>query len=93
MLVLAGKVRLVPEEGQSTLLKRGDWLGDRLELPGIWKARAADKDVVVAVWSSDLWKALSSNDLDQFWALQRGGACPKRRTPANLPLDFPSSLG
>lgn len=36
LLVVTGKVRLVPEEGQSTLLKKGDWLGDRLDLPGFW---------------------------------------------------------
>jgi len=89
MLVLAGKVRLVPEEGQSTLLKRGDWLGDRLELPGIWKARAADKDVVVAVWPSDLWKALSLNDLDQFWAVQRGRCLPQTANTRQPASGFP----
>ncbi len=49
-VVMAGKVRLVPEEGQSVILKPGDWLGDLLHLPGFWKARAADKNVVVVVW-------------------------------------------
>ncbi len=77
MFVLAGKVRLVPEEGQSILLKQGDWLGDRLELPGVWKARAADKDVVIARWRTDLWVTVSSSNMDQFWAVQRGRYQPQ----------------
>jgi ATP-binding cassette subfamily B protein len=77
MLVLAGKVRLVPEEGKSVLLKQGDWLGDLLELPGFWKARAADKDVVVAKWEPALWSSVSSADLSRFWAVQRDRYLPQ----------------
>lgn len=77
ILVMSGKVRLVPEEGQSMLLKPGDWLGDLLELPGFWKARAADKDVTVIVWQTQLWSTLTSPELDRFWATQRGRYQPQ----------------
>jgi ATP-binding cassette subfamily B protein len=89
VLVLAGKVRLVPEEGQSIILKQGDWLGDRLDLPGFWKARTADKDVVVAVWKSDLWQAISSSDLEQFWAQQRGRYLPQTSNTRQVVSGFP----
>ncbi|MGA7935468.1 MAG: peptidase domain-containing ABC transporter [Kovacikia sp.] len=88
-LILAGKVRLVPEEGQSTILKQGDWLGDRLELPGEWKARASDKDVVVAMWKSDLWQSISSSDLEQFWAQQRGRYLPQTANTRQPTSGFP----
>ncbi|MBW4692811.1 MAG: type I secretion system permease/ATPase [Lyngbya sp. HA4199-MV5] len=71
LLVVSGKVRLVPEEGASIMLKAGDWLGDRLDLPGFWKARAADKDVVIAQWNVTLWDQVFSAELERFWALQR----------------------
>jgi ATP-binding cassette, subfamily B, bacterial len=71
LLVISGKVRLVPEEGASIMLKPGDWLGDLLDLPGFWKARAADRDVLVAIWTPDLWNTINSSDLERFWSLQR----------------------
>ncbi|MBD2019647.1 peptidase domain-containing ABC transporter [Leptolyngbya sp. FACHB-36] len=71
ILVISGKVRLVPEEGPSIVLKQGDWLGNVLELPGYWKARTADKDVVVAIWKSSVWSTIASPDLERFWAVQR----------------------
>jgi len=66
-LVISGKVRLVPEQGESVILQKGDWLGDLLELPGAWKARASSKDVVVLRWDAELWTTVSSPDIQQFW--------------------------
>ncbi|WP_421657254.1 peptidase domain-containing ABC transporter [Leptothermofonsia sp. ETS-13] len=93
MLVLAGKVRLIPEEGQSIILKQGDWLGDALELPGFWRARAADKDVVVALWKADLWSKISSSDLQQYWALQRLRYQPQTEITPQPVSDFPFVSG
>jgi ATP-binding cassette subfamily B protein len=70
-LVIAGSVRLVPEEGESVILKKGDWLGDLLELSGAWKARASSKDVVVLHWNVKQWKKVASPDIKQFWATLR----------------------
>jgi ATP-binding cassette subfamily B protein len=75
--VVKGKVRLVPEDEQSILLKPGDWLGDMLELPGAWKARAAEKDVVLVTWRSDLWQAIATPALESYWASQRVRLQPK----------------
>lgn len=93
MVVLSGKVRLIPEEGQSVILKQGDWLGDCLELPGFWKARAADKDVVVALWKTALWDGISSPDLEQYWALQRGRYQPDKVVARQPTTDFPFVAG
>lgn len=65
-LVISGKVRLVPEQGESIILQKGDWLGDLLELSGEWKARASSKDVVILQWDSQLWNT-ASPDIQQFW--------------------------
>lgn len=89
MLVLAGKVRLIPEEGASIILKQGDWLGDCLELPGLWKARSADKDVLVVVWRSDSWSEIASSDLSQYWATQRGRYQPQTEMTRQPITDFP----
>lgn len=71
ILVLAGKVRLVPEDGQSLLLKAGDWVGDLLTLSGSWKARVADKEAIVAVWNAKLWQDSNAAALEQYWIAQR----------------------
>jgi ATP-binding cassette subfamily B protein len=71
MYVLAGRVRLVPEDGKPILLKAGDWIGDLLELPGVWKARAADKEVSVVAWPSHLWVTAQSSDTTLFWVRER----------------------
>ncbi|MGC8714774.1 MAG: cysteine peptidase family C39 domain-containing protein, partial [Leptodesmis sp.] len=92
-MVMAGKVRLVPEEGQSVILKSGDWLGDLLHLPGFWKARAADKDVVVVVWRSHLWTAISSTELERFWAAQRFRCLPKTADTPQPVTGFPFVAG
>jgi ATP-binding cassette subfamily B protein len=81
MLVIAGKVRLVPEEGKSTILKQGDWLGDLLDLPGFWKARASDRDVVVAKWKRELWESVETPDLERFWLVQRDRYLPDEIKP------------
>lgn len=89
LLVLAGKVRLVPEEGQSIILKPGDWLGDLLELPGFWKARAADKEVVVVQCRAELWRAARSAELERFWSMQRSRVQPPT-ADSRKPIDgFP----
>jgi HlyB family type I secretion system ABC transporter len=87
--VVAGKVRLVPEEGQSILLKPGDWLGDLLALPGVWKARAADKDVVLAVWNATQWGAIASPEVERFWVSQRIRVQPKTDTSPKPISGFP----
>jgi ATP-binding cassette subfamily B protein len=92
-MVMAGKVRLVPEEGQSVILKSGDWLGDLLHLPGFWKARAADKDVVVVVWRSHLWTAISSTELERFWTAQRFRCLPKTADTPQPVTGFPFVAG
>jgi ATP-binding cassette, subfamily B, bacterial len=89
MLVIAGKVRLVPEEGASTLIKPGEWLGDLIHLPGYWKARSADKDVQVAVWSTELWQSIASPELDRYWALQAGRYLPQLATAPEPISGFP----
>lgn len=70
-LIVSGKVRLVPEQGESIILKAGDWVGDLLELSGSWKARSSSKEVVVLHWNAELWKAVSSPEIEQFWATVR----------------------
>jgi ATP-binding cassette subfamily B protein len=89
MLILAGKVRLVPEEGASIILNPGDWLGDLLELPGFWKARAADKEVTVAQWQPQLWSAIAAPEVPQFWAIQRQRYQPQGSTVRKPVADFP----
>jgi HlyB family type I secretion system ABC transporter len=92
-MVIAGKVRLVPEDNQSVILKSGDWLGDLLHLPGFWKARAADKDVVVVVWRSHLWSAISSSELERFWASQRLRYLPRTADTPQPISGFPFVAG
>jgi ATP-binding cassette, subfamily B, bacterial len=75
MLLLSGKVRLVSDEGKTTLLKPGDWIGDLLSLEG-YKARATS-DVEVAVWRADTWSTLSAPAMTQYWASQRGRYQPQ----------------
>jgi len=89
MVIVAGRVRLVPEESESMMLKPGDWLGDCVELPGFWKARAADKEVTVAVWSTDQWRAIASRELDQFWAVQRQRYLPQTSDTPKPVTGFP----
>ncbi|UIE38136.1 peptidase domain-containing ABC transporter [Leptodesmis sichuanensis] len=93
ILVLAGKVRLVQEKGSSVLepgksilLKSGDWFGDRLELAGNWKARAASKEVVVALWQSNDWQEIATPDLQDFWESVRW-----RYQPVDPRLPHPAS--
>jgi Peptidase C39 family len=93
ILVISGKVRLVPEDGQSVMLNKGDWLGDRLDLPGFWKARAADKNVVIAEWTVDLWDHVFSGELERFWALQRNRCLPKTADTPQPISGFPFVAG
>ncbi|MEB3295448.1 MAG: peptidase domain-containing ABC transporter [Synechococcales bacterium] len=76
LVILAGKVRLVTEEGKSIFLQPGDWLGDALDLPG-YKARAAGDGVEALVWSTDLWNTVKTQEVSRFWAVQRGRYLPQ----------------
>ncbi len=76
LIVLAGKVRLVAEDGTSRLLQPGEWVGDLLELPG-WKARAASNDVQIVLWSVEAWSAIASSEVDRFWSIQRSRYLPQ----------------
>jgi len=89
LLVVSGKVRLVPEEGDSILLKPGDWLGDLLKLPGSWKARAADKDAIVAKWNASLWQTILSPELERYWVAQRVRLQPKSANTPHAITGFP----
>ncbi|MDX2242039.1 MAG: type I secretion system permease/ATPase [Leptolyngbyaceae cyanobacterium bins.302] len=93
VLVLSGKVRLVPEDGQSILLKSGDWVGDLLKLPGAWKARVADKEVIVAVWQTQTWLDVSSSELDRYWIAQRVRLQPKSADVPQPISGFPFVAG
>ncbi|MBF2028380.1 MAG: type I secretion system permease/ATPase [Oscillatoriales cyanobacterium C42_A2020_001] len=93
LLVVAGKVRLVPEDGQSVLLKPGDWVGDLLELPGGWKARAADKESVVAMWDAGLWRGIVSTELERYWISQRVRLQPKTSDAPQPVTGFPFVAG
>uniref|UniRef100_A0A832H5E6 Type I secretion system permease/ATPase n=1 Tax=Oscillatoriales cyanobacterium SpSt-402 TaxID=2282168 RepID=A0A832H5E6_9CYAN len=93
LLVVSGKVRLVPEDGQSVLLKPGDWLGDLLELPGAWKARAADKETIVAVWDAGLWRGISSTELERYWISHRVRLQPKTSDEPQPISGFPFVAG
>jgi HlyB family type I secretion system ABC transporter len=85
-LVISGNVRLVPDEGKSTVLKSGDWFGDFPELTDQWKARAASKEVVVLRWHSDVWAGLSSaTEIKQFWLSLRSRYQPQF-SDAPLPI-------
>ncbi len=67
-LILSGNVRLVPDSGQTTMLKAGDWFGDLPQLTDQWKARASSKEVTVLEWDSKLWEDISTTEVKQFWA-------------------------
>ncbi len=70
-LIVSGNVRLVPAEGKPLLLKAGDWFGDLLDLSDAWKARTASKEVVLLEWSTAVWAALTTPEIQQFWASVR----------------------
>lgn len=67
-LILSGNVRLVPNEGRSTMLKVGDWFGDLPHLTDVWKARAASKEVLLLEWDATLWQQFDAGEVQQFWA-------------------------
>ena len=87
-IVLAGKVRLVGEDGSTRLLKPGDWVGDLLDLPG-WKARAASNDVQVVQWRSADWEAVGSEEIDRFWNVQRRQYLPQTDHSPQSTSGFP----
>jgi ATP-binding cassette subfamily B protein len=89
ILILSGKVRLVPEQGESVILQRGDWLGDLLDLSGVWKARASSRDVVVLQWKADFWTAVSSPQVQQFWAALRSRYQPQQEPQPQPILGYP----
>jgi ATP-binding cassette, subfamily B, bacterial len=87
ILLLSGKVRLVSDEGESILLKTGDWIGDLLKLSD-YKARAAS-NVEAIVWRSGDWNALDSEALSRYWASQRNRYQPQTDTTAKAVSGFP----
>ncbi|WNN91618.1 type I secretion system permease/ATPase [Gloeocapsopsis dulcis] len=89
ILILSGKVRLVPEQGESVILQRGDWVGDLLELSGAWKARASSRDVVVLQWKADFWTTVSSPHVQQFWAEARSRYQPQQEPQPQPILGYP----
>lgn len=89
LLVVSGKVRLVPEDGPPVLLKAGDWIGDLLALPGSWKARVADKEVTVALWDAGLWQGIVSPELERYWISQRLRLRPKNADAPQPITGFP----
>lgn len=93
LLVVTGKVRLIPEEGEPVLLKAGDWLGDLLQLPGAWKARVADKEAIVAVWPTALWQGVPSTELERYWIAQRVRLQPKSALVPQAVTGFPFMPG
>jgi ATP-binding cassette subfamily B protein len=93
LLVLAGKVRLVPEDGQSVLLKPEDWVGDLLNLNGPWKARVADREAIVAVWETQLWQAVGSPELERYWIAQKARFLPKSTETPQPISGFPFVAG
>jgi ATP-binding cassette subfamily B protein len=89
LLVVTGKVRLIPDDGPAIVLKAGDWLGDLLNLPGAWKARVADKEAIVAVWSAALWQGVPSSELERYWISQRVRLQPKSVNVPQAVTGFP----
>ncbi|MFM2432462.1 MAG: hypothetical protein RLZZ511_3676 [Cyanobacteriota bacterium] len=91
LLLLSGKVRLVSDEGESILLKPGDWFGDLLGLAG-YKARAAGSGEV-AVWRSADWENLDSDALNRYWATVRNRYQPQHDTTPKVVSGFPFISG
>ncbi|PPS41577.1 type I secretion system permease/ATPase [Chroococcidiopsis sp. TS-821] len=89
ILILAGKVRLVPEHGESIILQQGDWLGDLLELSGRWKARVSSREVVVLHWKADFWTTVASPQVKQFWAAVRSRYQPQQEPQPQPILGYP----
>jgi ATP-binding cassette, subfamily B, bacterial len=90
-LLLTGKIRLVDDEGKSSLVQAGQWVGDLLDLQG-FKARAAS-DVELAVWSTEAWETISSPALSKFWAGERARFRPQGdQTPKSI-IGFPFVSG
>ncbi|MBW4441495.1 MAG: type I secretion system permease/ATPase [Plectolyngbya sp. WJT66-NPBG17] len=92
LIILAGKVRLVGEDNSSRVLQPGEWIGDLLELPG-WKARAASSDVQAVQWRSEIWAALSSPDVDRYWAIARSKYLPQTDQSPQPVSGFPFVAG
>lgn len=88
-LLVSGKVRLVPEHGESVILQPGDWVGDLLELGGAWKARAASKDVVVLWWSTDLWTSVTTPEIKRFWAEIKSRYQPQKNRQPEVITGYP----
>ncbi|HEY9644765.1 MAG TPA: ABC transporter transmembrane domain-containing protein, partial [Chroococcidiopsis sp.] len=66
-LIVAGNVRLVPDDGKPVLLKPGDWFGHFPALTGLWKARGASKEVQLLAWDGALWESLETPESKPFW--------------------------
>jgi HlyB family type I secretion system ABC transporter len=79
-LIISGNVRLIPDQGKPTVLKSGDWFGDFPELTDQWKARASSKEVVLIHWDAQLWQAIATPEIKQFWLTLRSRYQPEFST-------------
>ncbi|MDJ0796664.1 MAG: type I secretion system permease/ATPase [Calothrix sp. MO_167.B12] len=68
-LIVSGSVRLREETQGKPLvrLQPGDWFGDLNNYPTNCKAIAANTEVVVVVWDTELWAELSTPQIEDFW--------------------------
>ncbi|MDJ0616435.1 MAG: type I secretion system permease/ATPase [Calothrix sp. MO_192.B10] len=68
-LIVSGSVRLREETQGKPLvrLQPGEWFGDLNNYPTDCKAIAANTEVVVVVWDTDLWAELSTPQIEDFW--------------------------
>lgn len=92
-LLLSGNVRLVKDEGQSVVLKPGDWFGD---LPGSLnhsKVRASSKEVIVLRWETATWAAIASPSIQQFWVSLRSRYQPLPPKAAQPVSGYPFIAG
>ncbi|MBV8884203.1 MAG: type I secretion system permease/ATPase [Chroococcidiopsidaceae cyanobacterium CP_BM_RX_35] len=88
-LVITGRVRLVPEQGQSLILQSGEWFGNLLELSDSWKVRAASKDVMILQWDLESETVLAAPELRQFWISQRVRYQPQSPTESYPVSGYP----
>ncbi|OUC13142.1 MAG: type I secretion system permease/ATPase [Alkalinema sp. CACIAM 70d] len=92
ILILAGKVRLVTDEGKSLMLQPGDWVGDLLDLAG-YKARSAADGVEAIVWPTPLWETAKTQEITRFWATQRTQYQPQTDRSPQPTQGFPFVAG
>jgi ATP-binding cassette, subfamily B, bacterial len=67
--IVTGKVRLREEETSKPMatLEPGDWFGELLLFSVDCKAIAASKEVIVVSWDVEVWKQISTSEVQAFW--------------------------